>query len=1360
MRKKIVSLILGVALSVAAHAAFAQSVEKKGGDFSSTACMTESEIESAKKTGVLTTSGEAEYECDIPTDGWYEFLVWNPPSWRADIFIDGRFLIHTQFNYGVWQTRKDGKINKVKVLNLHLAAGKHTLKFSAFSGYRIQLAGFSLEPSKDIAGRVRLAFDADRLVFRKGEKFSGTVLIGRSVEPADVVITVDGADRKEPLMKKEFHVPAGTGDFQERIELPSGVEGVFNIMVTEKAGQPCDRTTEYLVIDTTPLATMGGKELRKELIYTLDCATKEPDYGLSPTTVINASFGKYRESASRKDAGPGKAEWFAYTLDLPSILEPYMLEIEYPNDDQRLCRITLAERYGHPEPSLGYATGRGYPLSNKMEKLEFYFWPRDKDPRLIFESWTPRAYKAAAARVNVYRIVGGLPVLNAGNAGRMFGTYQEEPLRYAPYFGAKPEGGSWLNLWKPAERFAEYQSYAGVNLWNPTICVYQAVLWPTNAIPGQHIDLYPSPKGSEQKLSKDPFEKDIIRLMLLTCEKHGMGFVGELNIQANWTLMRYLDKRFGGKGSFEDDSYQKPWLTVSKTGALGVAHSPTTPYYNPLYPGVQQWHGEVIKELAERYKDSPAFKGIGDRLMLYWVFGGWQCYNSLDWGYEDFSVELFEKETGTAIPIAKDDKLRFQKRYEWLMENAREKWIGWRCEKIAAKYAALAKIMTDARLDLKLYVSVYPDIALSSFTGVKLKGRAEMMRECGVDPQLLHDTPAIVFNDTRIYPPGSKPRDNIFQAWQADSYYYDPAFVSWTNRLLGKGSVNALHLDAYSFEGRNIDRVKQLGYKEEDLPAASYVYPAAVLNPPGRYYLERFANAMADGNMVFLSDGSHGYEQGQPLLLREFLPEYRALPAIGMKLLEGSGDPVALWQGEKDGRTFFYIVNRLDLPVPVRVEFAKPANVKRLATGEVLKPDGNSVAVELTPFQMIACESDIPPKAVKAVPPEARRVELERQIDFVEKLLKSDNSSGEMSMCLVSPVDLLRANKLMQTARASLKAGRLWSAWRALSNAQMVTIYEAFNSYPPGLFFQKKTSGGNSSISPEGMKKLIPGDEAGKVKLADAGSIAQNMAGTRCLKWEGAEIDMELPAPLPATYSVSCTYALSKEFTEPLVSCSGGKITWRSPPSENEGLGQRTYFVSVANADKLVVSFGKDADKDSALLSLQFEQRYREISPSEFRMLGPFAGGEKDAARIMNESLPPETNIDFSASFQGMNGQMLKWTRPLKQVLERGDNFVDFEEEFGVKNDSLSFAAVEIESPEDRKAQISFGCDYYPKIWLNDTVIMKPEERPKGAPRKGETKLLVDLRKGLNTLLIKNHGGSAGNGVWCAITDPGGLKIK
>ena len=180
---------------------------------------------------------------------------------------------------------------------------------------------------------------------------------------------------------------------------------------------------------------------------------------------------------------------------------------------------------------------------------------------------------------------------------------------------------------------------------------------------------------------------------------------------------------------FRPDPARKPWLLVHRDG------KPHAGYFNPLHPAVQDWVADVIGELAARYRDSPALKGIALRLMA-WQFASWQTFPSIHYGYEDYTVQLFERETGIKVPVAFDAADRFEQRYRWLMANAYEKWVDWRCEKIYRYHRRLAAILTAARSDLKLYLDCFSpnfaeDYTLSDW---EEKGWLGLMRETGLDP--------------------------------------------------------------------------------------------------------------------------------------------------------------------------------------------------------------------------------------------------------------------------------------------------------------------------------------------------------------------------------------------------------------------------------------------------------------------------------------------------------------------------------------------------------------------------------------------------------------------------------------------------
>ena len=112
-----------------------------------------------------------------------------------------------------------------------------------------------------------------------------------------------------------------------------------------------------------------------------------------------------------------QADSFAYTLKLPSIQDPYLALIDYPDDDQRTFTIALIERAANPyAPTVGVASGGVYSLSGRMQPHELFFYPREQEPRLLFQNWYP-GQRAAAARIRVYRITSAISRPSAGASG-------------------------------------------------------------------------------------------------------------------------------------------------------------------------------------------------------------------------------------------------------------------------------------------------------------------------------------------------------------------------------------------------------------------------------------------------------------------------------------------------------------------------------------------------------------------------------------------------------------------------------------------------------------------------------------------------------------------------------------------------------------------------------------------------------------------------------------------------------------------------------------------------------------------------------------------------------------------------------
>jgi hypothetical protein len=111
----------------------------------------------------------------------------------------------------------------------------------------------------------------------------------------------------------------------------------------------------------------------------------------------------------------------------------------------------------------------------------------------------------------------------------------------------------------------------------------------------------------------------------------------------------------------------------------------------------------------------------------------------------------------------------------------------------------------------------------------------------------------------KTYPAGRILANNALSSAKYRDEYFNPLPIIDTSKPKDSGTIGFVHFDAESAECPLIE-TKKLGYKSNLDDGSNLIYPAGVINPSGRNYLERFANAMADGNMVVINDGYGGYK--------------------------------------------------------------------------------------------------------------------------------------------------------------------------------------------------------------------------------------------------------------------------------------------------------------------------------------------------------------------------------------------------------------------------------------------------------------------------------------------------------------------
>jgi hypothetical protein len=375
---------------------------------------------------------------------------------------------------------------------------------------------------------------------------------------------------------------------------------------------------------------------------------------------------------------------------------------------------------------------------------------------------------------------------------------------------------------------------------------------------------------------------------------------------------------------------------------------------------VQEWSRSVVREVALRYRDSPALQGVAIRLQGY-AYASWQSFASLQWGYDDYTYSRFVTETNWPDSSAFHGATRHAQRHRDLTGHGLTQWVTWRTRVIGDFHQRLADELRTIRPDYLLYVNSYGAPYSEAETANVTRHLADsqrmgwlaQLRTTGVDPLRYTDASRMVFSDAIRYPAGAKlaggyatPPGLALLALSRDS-----ARITTVADASPTGVARASFFNDYfeaDLEASLVDLAPQR--KVGESPARFRL--CATLNPTGSALLLRYLDALAAGNVVALTDGGMGYVLNQPQVLRPFLAEYKSLPVTAMRRVPGLPEELALWQST-DGTTF-HVVNRSARTRSITLTFSAAQNIHRLATGQSLGSRSLAQTLEIPAYSMLA----------------------------------------------------------------------------------------------------------------------------------------------------------------------------------------------------------------------------------------------------------------------------------------------------------------------------------------------------------------------------------------------------------------------
>jgi len=149
---------------------------------------------------------------------------------------------------------------------------------------------------------------------------------------------------------------------------------------------------------------------------------------------------------------------------------------------------------------------------------------------------------------------------------------------------------------------------------------------------------------------------------------------------------------------------------------------------------------------------------------------------------------------------------------------------------------------------------------------------------------------------------------------------------------------------------------------------------------------------------------------------------------------------------------------------------------------------------------------------------------------------------------------------------------------------------------------------------------------------------------------------------------------------------------------------------------------------------------------------GAFANDEKNSA--LATPLEPERKVDLAATYAVAGGKPIRW----RTLLTDARGYVELAKAFERKTFACAYAAGYLHSPTARKAVLSLGWDESLKVFLHGKLLATDDRVSHGAKR-GELRLPVSLRRGVNEVLLKVTQFHGGWGFYFDVLTPDGKPM-
>ncbi len=861
-----------------------------------------------------------------------------------------------------------------------------------------------------------------------------------------------GADMAGNLVFPAGTLPANTA---YAAVLTLAINGVnvetcrFEFVIAGPVAQP---------VVANPTNYTDGMNLK--LVWELDAA-EEPrpgefiscsgDAQEKPSAVVETPLGRFRETYGGGEGAKGDDPnspcmflSFVYRLANPG--RPHLAAAEYPEDSRRVQEMRINENaFWGAMTTLGNDTavmGVEQPLSHEIRRHQCVFFPNQSTGTIsIFAMQAGKKWRKEMAgrvgKMRIYEILNDLPmrkIEDAPGPRKWIGQQPEAGPRQvmqscfnsplAPLIRGSLSHSerpnfyrSWLLTYM---NMVKRMRFAGENSINYGQFMYDQVLYPS-----AYADHTAFESGYSGSL------KDSGVLMAKLLEENGMGWFSSIEMMAHTRMKLTASDAEAARGA-------ETFAAVGRDGRQYLWRGNVYP--NWLHPAARGHFETVINELIALYGKWPGWKGItlqvNEELGPCWVtFDGADPYFA---SYDDYTISLFERETGIKIPVPADDLERFAKRYDWLMANARAEWTDWRCEKMTEIYDWVKNRLRETRPDLKLVLFTNGN----SFINPPLDDPSpppsllDYARRGGLDlKRFVQDPDVTVCHTVNV--------DREFQAIMAGRI---------GNEINGRFAAHRDDfLEELSYDGQNGVAVRCNWFEPQPRAPANWPWWHRSCNaeawpyPSAEYFGDYWCNILVRSNpaLVIHSLQDLTMWMGRELDMARYAAAFRSIPAGHYQRLRGQGRDVNIWisMTEHDGDVYGYIANPHWWSVQAALLMPAAARGMDLLTG--LPIAGATWKIDLAPYAIrpfriggaapqtavLSCSAAIDPRGITAT--ENMLEELRKSLETDERAAREDG--GPMLEELERSGYLRLGQSMAERARQGIAAGDFGAAYELLT---------------------------------------------------------------------------------------------------------------------------------------------------------------------------------------------------------------------------------------------------------------------------------------------------------------------------------------